>query len=348
MQTNIDPYTLPKKNNKELYREADRLTKNKHDKKVTYIKNRNINFTNICKLNCKFCAYSVKPKTNQGHQDTKKQVLKKVEKAANQGATEVCIQGGINPELTYSWYRELIKTINKKHNIHIHAFSPQEIHHMTQKNNLTTKKTLKQLKKAGLDSMPGTAAEILNDKIRNKICPNKINSQRWREIIETAHKQGIPTTATMMYGHTETWKDRINHILKIREIQKKHQGFTEFIPLPFIPGNNKLSKTKPTPLHENYKVIAIARILLHNQIPNIQASWVKLGPKNAAKALNKGANDLGGTLMEENISSSTGKPIKTKITTKQLKKTIKKTGHKPIQRTTTYQKPPKKPHKIKK
>jgi len=141
----------------------------------------------------------------------------------------------------------------------------------------------------------------------------------------------------MMYGHIETWKDRINHIQKIKEIQQKHNGFTEFIPLPFIPGNNKLSKkTNQTPHKESYKVIAISRILLHNHIPNIQASWVKLGPKKAAKALNKGANDLGGTLMEENISSSTGKPIQTKMTAKQLQKTIQKTGHKPIERTTTY------------
>ncbi|UOY10747.1 5-amino-6-(D-ribitylamino)uracil--L-tyrosine 4-hydroxyphenyl transferase CofH [Methanonatronarchaeum sp. AMET6-2] len=321
-----------------MHKEARRLTREKHRGRVSYVKNRNINYTDTCIYNCHFCAYSRRPGDPEGYRLTKKQVLDKTKKAIENGATEICIQGGINPEIDYQWYLDLLETIKQHHQIHIHAFSPQEIDYMTSQNQKSTEKTLRELRKAGLDSMPGTAAEILDNRIRNRICPQKITSERWTEIILEAHRQGIPTTATMLYGHIETWRDRINHIQKLKTIQEKHGGFTEFIPLPFIPGNNRMKDRKKTTPEESHLVIAISRILLDGYIDNIQASWVKLGRQKAMEALNHGANDLGGTLMEENISSSTGQKLKTQMTPNQLKNTIKEAGKKPVERTTTYQK----------
>ncbi|MCX8172037.1 MAG: 5-amino-6-(D-ribitylamino)uracil--L-tyrosine 4-hydroxyphenyl transferase CofH, partial [Archaeoglobaceae archaeon] len=230
---------------------------------------------------------------------------------------------------------EAVREVSKK--IHIHAFSPMEIMHMAKNSNLTTLETLKILKKEGLGSMPGTAAEILDDRIREQICPTKLKTQEWVRIIKEAHSIGIPTTATMMYGHIESWTERINHILLIKRIQQETHGFTEFIPLSFMWKNNELGiGAKGVSGFDDLLVIAIARILLYPEIKNIQASWVKLGIKLAQASLNFGANDLGGTLIEENISKSAGATSGEFLTPEELKELIIRAGRVPKQRDTLY------------
>jgi len=232
----------------------------------------------------------------------------------------------------------ILEAIKERYpSMHIHAFSPMEVYHASQNTGCSIKQALSELRKCGLDSMPGTAAEILVDDIRRKICPNKLTTKEWVDIVMTAHTLGIPTTATMMYGHIESWDDRIKHILLIREIQKKTGGFTEFVPLPFMPKNNELGlMTSHKGGVDDLKVHAIARILLHRYIKNVQASWVKLGKKLAQVALMFGANDLGGTLMEENISKSAGGLAGECLQKEEFENLIREIGRIPKQRDTLY------------
>ncbi|GAG89975.1 unnamed protein product, partial [marine sediment metagenome] len=260
---------------------------------VTFVINRNINFTNICFQGCKFCCFSVSNK-NEGFLLTLDEIREKVVEAKNIGCTEVCIQGGINPELTFEFYLDILNTVKDvDRRIHTHAFSPEEIFFMSKLNDDNIENTLKELVKAGLDSIPGTAAEILDDKIRNIICPNKISVHQWIEIITTAHSLNIPTTATIMYGHIEDLRDRVKHLDILREIQKETQSFTEFVPLRFVKENSILSTVEAFPLKNSYgmadlKMFSVARLFFNNYIDNIQTSWVKLGPKLAQISLNYG------------------------------------------------------------
>ncbi|MBN1215967.1 MAG: 7,8-didemethyl-8-hydroxy-5-deazariboflavin synthase subunit CofH [Candidatus Lokiarchaeota archaeon] len=309
---------------------------------VTFVINRNINFTNVCYKKCKFCHFN---HTNS-HQDkytlTIEDITNKILELRNSECTEVCIQGGINPDLNIEYYIDILQTIkNIDPNLHIHAFSPQEVFHLSELFNDDIENTLKQLKKAGLDSIPGTAAEILNDKIRKIICPNKINTSKWIEIISTAHKLGIPTTSTMMYGHIESLRDRIDHLEILRNIQKKTNGITEFIALPFINQNAVLLDLNNSHLNHNYgmddlKILSVARLYLNNYIDNIQCSWVKLGPKFSQISLNYGVNDFSGTLIEENISKSAGAIFGEYLEKEQIIKIIRNAGKIPVQRDTLY------------
>ncbi|HHI30908.1 MAG TPA: CofH family radical SAM protein, partial [Candidatus Methanoperedenaceae archaeon] len=227
--------------------------------------------------------------------------------------------------------------------LHLHAYSPMEVSHLAANSRITIKRALLKLKECGLGSMPGTAAEILSKRVREEICPEKLSAREWIEVVETAHRTGIPTTATMMYGHIETVEERIEHLITIREIQKRTGGFTEFVPLPFLPGGNQLGERL---CMENgfecingtndLKVHAIARIILHTHINNIQVSWVKLGVRLAQIALHCGASDLGGTLMEERISKSAGATSGEYLTPSQLNNIIRHTGRKPATRDTLY------------
>ncbi|RLI83153.1 MAG: 7,8-didemethyl-8-hydroxy-5-deazariboflavin synthase subunit CofH, partial [Archaeoglobales archaeon] len=247
-------------------------------------------------------------------------------------------QGGLLPKADLNFYISIIEAVRDvSDDIHIHAFSPMEIHHMAKNSGLSVKDVLKELKRAGLDSIPGTSAEILDDKVRKVICPSKISTSRWIEIVETAHRLGIPSTATMMFGHVENWEHRIKHLTIIKEIQKRTGGFTEFIPLPFMHKNNELGKVvKPSSGFEDLLVIAISRIVLHPEIKNVQASWVKLGIKLAQVALNVGANDLGGTLMEENISKSAGATSGEFLPKDEIVRIIEAVKRVPKQRDTLY------------
>jgi len=322
---------------------ANQICFEKKNDIVTFVINRNINFTNICYQKCKFCSFSVPKTHSEAFLLSIEDIEKKVLEANKYNISEVCIQGGINPDLSFEYYLNIlrkVKDIDSK--IHIHAFSPQEIYYMSKLFNNPIKETMKELKKAGLNSIPGTAAEILVDKVREIICPNKISTQKWIEIIKKAHHLGIPTTSTMMYGHIESLEDRIEHLNILREIQKETNGITEFVPLPFVKDKPFLSQLPEKPLNPSYgmadlKLFAVARLFFNNLIENIQCSWVKLGPKFAQISLNYGVNDFSGTLLEENISKSAGAEFGEYLSPEEIISIIKEAGKNPAQRSTTYE-----------
>lgn len=323
----------------ELFKFADELRFLAVGDAVTYVVNRNINFTSRCAGTCGFCAF----RDINGYILSLDEIMAKVKEAKRENATEVCIQGGLLPDVDLNFYLGIVEAIKAEFpELYIHAFSPMEIYHAARSSGITVKEALLSLKKSGLDSMPGTAAEILSDRVREIICPLKLKTGEWIEVVRQAHAAGIPTTATMMYGHIETPEERIDHMLIIREIQKETGGFTEFVPLPFLPYNNPLGEKMmeegryATPGVEDLKTYALSRILLHSHVENIQASWVKLGKKLAQFALYCGANDLGGTLMEENISKSAGASNGERILVEELKWMIRGAGRIPKERTTLY------------
>lgn len=317
-----------------LFSLADKLRKKTAGDRVTYVINRNINFTNMCIGTCKFCAF----KKEEGYVMPISEILEKTREAAKINATEVCIQGGLLPDWDVFNYCNILENIkNEFPDMHIHAFSPMEVYHASQNSNMSYKETISNLKRSGLGSMPGTAAEILVDRVREKICPDKLTAHEWIDVIKTAHNSGIPTTATIMYGHIETLQERIEHIMLIRDIQKKTGGFTEFVPLPFMPSNNILGMGKSVSRGiEDLKLHALARVILYSHVRNIQASWVKLGRELAQRALTCGANDLGGTLMEEQISKSAGSTSGEYMAPSEFEILIKQMNRLPQQRDTLY------------
>lgn len=318
----------------ETFRYADELRKKAAGDVVTYVVNRNINFSDICINRCRFCSF----RNRRNFTLSLDEIKRKVEEAVDYGCTEVCIQGGLIPKADVSFYVSILEAVREvSDTIHIHAFSPMEVFHAARNSGLSVEKVLEKLKDAGLDSMPGTAAEILVDSIRKIICPEKLTTQQWVEVITAAHETGIPTTATMMYGHIEGWEDRIRHLNLIKEIQQETGGFTEFIPLPFLRKNNELGRiARGSSGFEDLLVIALARIILYPEIRNVQASWVKLGAKLAQTALYTGANDLGGTLMEENISKAAGATSGEFMPVEELRELIEVAGRVPRQRDTLY------------
>jgi FO synthase subunit 2 len=323
----------------ELFRFADELRDLAVGDTVTYVVNRNINFTSRCVGTCGFCAF----RTNTGKVLSIEEIMAKVREAKQAKATEVCIQGGLLPDVGLDFYLGIVEAIKAEFpEMHIHSFSPMEVFHAARISELSVKEALFRLKKSGLDTMPGTAAEILSDRVRKIICPLKLKTEEWVEVVRQAHTAGIPTTATMMYGHVETPEERIEHMLIIREIQKETGGVTEFVPLPFMPYNNPVGEKMiregryATPGLEDLKVYAVSRILLHGCVDNIQTSWVKLGKKLAQFALHCGANDLGGTLMEESISRSAGASHGESISVEELEWIIHGAGRIPKERTTLY------------
>jgi len=326
---------LREMNAEEIISFADDLRRRSIGDTVTYVVNRNINFTNICIGNCRFCSFK---HAYSPFFLSIEEILKKVREAVEIGVTEICIQGGLHPRMEVEDYAKILETIkNEFPELHLHAFSPMEIFHASRNSGISIEETLSRLKDAGLDSMPGTAAEILVDEIREIICPHKIKTEEWVEIIKTAHQLGIPTTATMMFGHVEEMDHRIRHLMIIREIQKETRGFTEFVLLPFMRENNELGKvSKGLSFKEIALTHAISRILLHPLIKNIQTSWVKLGVENALKMLFCGANDFGGTLMEENISRAAGGKAGEYLPKEKIENLIRSVGRIPRQRDTLY------------
>ncbi|KXA95067.1 hypothetical protein AKJ37_07080 [candidate division MSBL1 archaeon SCGC-AAA259I09] len=319
---------------------ADKIRREEVGDIVTYVVNRNINFTNICINSCKFCAFH-KPSDSPGSfLLSKKEVAKKTQEAVKKGATEICFQGGLNPALTFDDYLEYIRAIRSiSDEIHIHSYSPAEIDFMKRDTDLSLEETIEKLKEAGLDSVPGTAAEILVDRVRKIICPNKISVEKWEKIIKTLHKLDVPTTATIMYGQVETPREIASHLAKIREIQKETNGFTELVPLPFASQNTELQKerlVKSLSERDHFVIHAVARLMLNPHIKNIQTSWVKLSPKLAQKTLNAGSNDFSGTLIEENITKAAGGKYQ-ELKSEEIRNLIKEAGRIPKQRTTTYE-----------
>ncbi|KKG08533.1 5-amino-6-(D-ribitylamino)uracil--L-tyrosine 4-hydroxyphenyl transferase CofH [Methanosarcina sp. 2.H.A.1B.4] len=323
----------------ELFKFADELRSLAVGDTVTYVVNRNINFTSRCVGTCGFCAF----RTNDGKVLSIEEIMEKVREAEKANATEVCIQGGLLPDVGLDFYQGIAEAIKAEFpEMHIHSFSPMEVYHASHISGVTVSEALRRLKRSGLDTMPGTAAEILSDRVRKIICPLKIKTGEWVDVVRQAHAAGIPTTATMMYGHVETPEERIDHMLIIREIQKETGGITEFVPLPFMPYNNPVGEKMiregkyATPGLEDLKIYAVSRILFHGHVDNIQASWVKLGKKFAQFALHCGVNDLGGTLMEESISKSAGSCHGEMITPEELDWMIHGAGRVPKERTTLY------------
>ena len=321
---------------------ANQICFEKKEDIVTFVINRNINFTNICYQKCKFCSFSLPAEQEDAFLLTVDEIRDRVIEAKKAGCSEVCIQGGINPELNFDYYLDVLKTVKKVDSrIHTHAFSPQEIFYMSKLHDDSIENTLKELKKAGLDSIPGTAAEILVDEVRKIVCPNKVSTAQWINIISTAHNLRIPTTSTIMYGHIEDLKDRIAHLEVLRNIQKETHGFTELVPLPFVKEKPVLSRLDEHPLKPSFgmadlKLFCVARIFLNNYIDNLQCSWVKLGPKFAQVSLNYGVNDFSGTLMEENISRSAGAEFGQYLSPDEMIEIIKAAGKRPAQRDTLY------------
>ncbi len=323
---------------------ADEIRRRRVGNTVTYVVNRNINFTNVCIKQCGFCAFSRDFREEEGYFLPTDEIVRRAKEAYQLGATEVCIQAGLPPDMEGDLYENICRAIKKEiPDIHIHGFSPEEVLYGASRSNTTIREYLKRLKESGVDTLPGTAAEILEQKIRDKISPGRISVKDWIEVIKTAHSLGINTTSTMMFGHVETPEDRVNHIVKIREIQKETRGFTEFVPLNFIHSEAPMYKHQ---LHNEIKqggsgndvllTHAIARIMLNNYIDNIQMSWVKEGQKMSQLLLMWGANDFGGTLINESISTSAGSNHGQLIKPKEIRRLVREIGRVPAERNTKY------------
>lgn len=305
---------------------------------MTFVVDRNINYTNICTCKCKFCAFH-KDKDQKGSYVLDYQVIKrKIDELVFVGGTQLLLQGGLNPDIPLEYYLELIKNLrNDFKDLTIHSFSPSEISFIAKNNNLTPKKLLEMFIECGLSSIPGGGAEILCDEIRQKISPNKISSREWLDIMEIAHNLGLKTTATMVFGFGENYEHIVEHLFKIRNLQDKTEGFTAFIPWTFAPfegyksDNNGLFNTTA---HDYLKILSISRLVLDN-IPNIQASWVTQDLKTAQLSLRFGANDFGGTMLEENVVKAAG--VINRTTSDEIVENIQKAGFKAAQRNTNYE-----------
>src|SRR5438874_519311 len=322
---------------------ADELRRELVGNIVTYVVNRNINFTNICFVGCKFCAFSRGPRESDTYFLNLEQVAAKAVEAWQLGATEVCIQGGLPRDLPAFYYRDILRAVKGAvPGMHIHAFSPMEIVYGIELTGMSLPDYLTMLRDNGLGTLPGTAAEILDDEVRHVLSRNKLSTAQWKEVIKTAHDCGIRTTSTLMYGHVETTEHWVNHLLLLREIQNQTGGFTEFVPLGFIHNNTLLfhqglSRSGPT-LAEHLKIHALARLMLAGSINNIQVSWVKLNSKLSQLCLQAGANDYGGTLMEENISREAGATAGQYTSPEDFQQLILELGRIPSERNTSYTK----------
>ncbi len=333
---------------------ADRLRQRQAGETVTYVINRNINFTNICEQHCSFCAFRRDSGDDGAYWLDRAQILEKATDAVKRGATEICMQGGLNPEAqidgaSLPYYLKVIEAIKSEFpHLHLHAFSPQEVEFIARQDDLTFADVVAALQAGGVDSMPGTAAEVLDDEVRRILCPEKINSATWLEIVRTTHQHGVPTTSTMLSGHIETPEQQMQHLDQIRSLQQSakshgYVGITEFILLPFVgqeapkPLRRRVGRDQPV-LSDALRLMAVARIFLGNWIPNHQPSWVKLGLAGAIEALQWGCNDIGGTLMEEHITTMAGALGGTCMEVETLQAAIAAIGRPHQQRDTLYRK----------
>jgi len=323
---------------------ADELRRKTVGDIVTYVVNRNINFTNVCIKGCGFCAFSRDFREEQGYFLPVEEIVRRSREAWEYGATEVCIQAGLPPQMEGDLYIRLCEAIKKElPDIHIHGFSPEEVLYGSIRSKVSIKEYLISLKNAGVGSLPGTSAEILDQALRDEISPGRITKDQWIEVITTAHELSIPTTSTIMFGHVETNKQVAEHIGLIRDLQKETGGFTEFVPLSFVNSEAPMFlkglvpnvRTGPTGM-DVMKVHAISRIMLNNWIPNIQASWVKEGDRISQLLLNAGVNDLGGTLINESISTSAGAQHGQLMKPSTFRDMIRDAGRIPAERHTTY------------
>jgi len=323
---------------------ADTLRHQTVGEEVSYVVNRNINFTNVCVKRCSFCAFSRTYRNNEGYYLPQEEILRRAREAYEFGATEVCVQAGLPPGMDGDLYIRLCRVVKEAlPAVHIHAFSPEEILYGTQCSGMSFREYLSELKSAGIGSLPGTSAEILVQEVRDRIAPGRITTSQWIEVIQTAHSLGIPTTSTIMYGHVETTRHCARHLLLLRDLQRQSGGFTEFVPLSFIhtdapmftDGRIKNVRTGASGM-EVLQMHAIARLVLNQDIPNIQVSWVKEGLKLSQACLAAGANDMGGTLMNESISTSAGATHGQLVRPIDLRRVIRNAGRIPVERSTLY------------
>jgi len=311
---------------------------------VTYVVNRNINFTNVCIKGCGFCAFSRDFREEEGYFLPEEEIIRRAREAWDLGATEVCVQAGLPPKMDGDMYITLTRAIKAAlPKIHIHGFSPEEVLYGSVRSGRTIREYLAELKAAGVGSLPGTAAEILDDEMRDRIAPGRIRTAQWIEVVTTAHELGIPTTSTIMFGHAETAGHQARHLVLLRDLQRRSGGFTEFVPLSFIHTEAPMWREglvqglRPGPTGmEVLRVHAVSRVVLGRAIPNLQVSWVKEGPRMMQLLLGAGANDVGGTLMNESISTAAGAGFGQLLPPAELRRLIRDTGRVPAERTTTY------------
>jgi len=325
-----------------LLRKADLLTmgelagsvrKKLHPERiVTFIVDRNINYTNICVNKCKFCAFYREADSPEAYVLSKEDIFRKIEETIALGGTQILMQGGVHPDLGIDYFEDLFSSIKSRFSIQVHSLSPSEISYIARKAKISIADALKRLKASGLDSIPGGGAEILVDRVREQVSPNKIRWRDWMDVMKEAHRLDMPTTATMMFGSLETQEEIVQHLVRLRDLQDETRGFTAFIPWTYQPGNTELGGRSATAV-EYLKVLALSRIMLDN-FANIQASWVTQGAKIAQVALEFGANDFGSTMIEENVVAAAG--ISFRMTRQEIVNIIKDAGYTAAQRDTRY------------
>jgi cyclic dehypoxanthinyl futalosine synthase len=300
---------------------------------VTYIVDRNINYTNVCVADCKFCAFYRRPKHDEGYVLSFEQIGEKIEEAKTLGAVQILIQGGHNPYIPFEWYLELMRYVKEHHPIHIHGFSPSEVDFFATRFRLSAEEVIRELRAAGLDSIPGGGGEILVQEVRDRVAKKKAGADRWLEIMELAHRQGMKTSVSMMYGLGESAADRIEHLVRVREVQQRTNGFTAFIAWPLQPEHTEMEGTPKTDAVTYLRTIAIARIILDN-VPNLQSSWVTMGLKVGQVALRFGCNDFGSLMIEENVVSAAGTTHR--ATLEEMERHIRDAGFAPRRRRQDY------------
>ncbi len=314
---------------------AEAFAEGLHGDRAFFVVNRHINPTNYCRNRCAFCAFSKRPREEGGYELTLEEILSAAEEAVGQGARELHIVSGLHPTWPFERYVEIIKSLKDRFpHVHLKAYTAVEVEHFSRISGRSVEEVLKTLKDAGLDSMPGGGAEILNDRVRARLCPEKTSWQMWLEIHKTAHRLGIKTNCTMLYGHIETIEERVDHLIKLRELQDETGGFQAFIPLSFHPENTKV-RVEPATGVEDLRVIAVSRLLLHN-IPHVKAYWVMLGEGIAQIALKFGATDLEGTVYEEKITHAAGATSPQGLSKERLLKLIRDAGKRPVERDALY------------
>ena len=317
---------------------ADMVRRRRHGDRVCFVVNRHINHTNVCVNRCRFCAFSRPPGHKEAYTLLLEEIEEKAEQARSMGVREVHIVGGLNPELTLSYFEEMLRRVaSAVPGVTVKALTAVEVDFLARRHDLSVREVLGRLKDAGLDCLPGGGAEIFAPRVRRLTCPNKISGERWLEIHATAHRLGISTNATMLYGHVETVEERVDHLLQLRSLQDRTGGFLTFIPLAFHPKNTEMEKwgLAPTTGYDDLKTLAVARLLLDN-FDNIKAYWVMIGPKMAQIALSFGANDIDGTVMEEKITHSAGAETAQELTRLEMVELIKTSGYVPVERDALY------------
>jgi cyclic dehypoxanthinyl futalosine synthase len=301
---------------------------------VTFIVDRNINYTDYCISGCRFCAFYKKPGSGEGYLLGEDEIHAKIEETLALGGTAIMMQGGLHPDLDICWFERVFAGIKQRYPIHIHSLSPPEIVHIARQSGLTVEETLRRLQAAGLDSLPGGGAEVLVDRVRSEISPHKISTDAWLDVMRIAHRLGMQTTATMMFGSLDTVADRVEHLRRIRELQDETGGFTAFIPWTFQAGNTDLQEGHvPASGFDYLRMLAVSRIYLDN-VPSVQASWVTQGPKLGQVALAFGANDMGSTMIEENVVRAAG--VSHAVGVDEMVAAIRAAGRVPVQRDTLY------------